>query len=425
MREKNNPLNFIFLICAILILRLLFGSFFLLTARSAQVELITVSSPPTPVGSGARAIGMGGAFVAVADDATASSWNPGGLIQLQKPEASAAYSIEWKASRRHSRSSSLEDEKSKDTISSLNYLSCVYPFTATGRNLVFALNFQKLYDFYKNITYDKYEEFHSSGKLYVLSPALAIQITDNLSFGTTINIWDDWSGYSGWENAHKLIIPEEDINVLEEEEFKNFHGLSINLGMLFRITPKLTLGAVYKTPFRGRFSYINKSSFAYERCNFKALDLPSIYSLGVSYRISDALTISTDVTKTQWSKLLWLDEKGEKYGLFSLDPKNLFNIEPTYALRLGVEYLKIMERTVIPLRCGIFYDPIPSINNPHDEYGISLGSGASIGDIIIDIAYQYRERHDVGSKEMGISSELDLYEDRVQHLFLFSIIYHF
>src|SRR5512146_3586884 len=39
-------------------------------------------------GSGARAEGFGGAFIGVADDATAVVWNPAGLSQLQRPEAS-------------------------------------------------------------------------------------------------------------------------------------------------------------------------------------------------------------------------------------------------------------------------------------------------------------------------------------------------
>ena len=51
-------------------------------------QQIGISSSPNPVGSGARALGMGGAFIAVADDATAASWNPGGLIQLERPEIS-------------------------------------------------------------------------------------------------------------------------------------------------------------------------------------------------------------------------------------------------------------------------------------------------------------------------------------------------
>ena len=36
------------------------------------------NASPNIIGSGARALGMGGAFIAVADDATAASWNPGG-----------------------------------------------------------------------------------------------------------------------------------------------------------------------------------------------------------------------------------------------------------------------------------------------------------------------------------------------------------
>ena len=40
------------------------------------------------VGSGARALGMGGAFIAVADDATATTWNPGGLGQIEYLELS-------------------------------------------------------------------------------------------------------------------------------------------------------------------------------------------------------------------------------------------------------------------------------------------------------------------------------------------------
>jgi len=37
-------------------------------------------------GVGARALGMGGAYVAVADDANAGFWNPAGLNQIESPE---------------------------------------------------------------------------------------------------------------------------------------------------------------------------------------------------------------------------------------------------------------------------------------------------------------------------------------------------
>lgn len=47
-----------------------------------------------PVGS--RALGMGGAFVSVADDATSMYWNPGGMARLQRPELVLTHTL-WLA----------------------------------------------------------------------------------------------------------------------------------------------------------------------------------------------------------------------------------------------------------------------------------------------------------------------------------------
>ncbi|MFQ6675668.1 MAG: PorV/PorQ family protein [Fidelibacterota bacterium] len=46
----------------------------------------TTASKFLSIGAGSRAVAMGGAFVAVADDPTAMYWNVGGLPQIQKPE---------------------------------------------------------------------------------------------------------------------------------------------------------------------------------------------------------------------------------------------------------------------------------------------------------------------------------------------------
>ena len=46
----------------------------------------TSSAQFLKLGAGARAAGMGDAFVAVADDATGAYWNPAGLGQIQSPE---------------------------------------------------------------------------------------------------------------------------------------------------------------------------------------------------------------------------------------------------------------------------------------------------------------------------------------------------
>lgn len=63
--------------------RLVLGSALLLVATSASAQ------PFDTIGS--RALGMGGAFVAVADDASAAFWNPAGLASGQP----AGATIEW------------------------------------------------------------------------------------------------------------------------------------------------------------------------------------------------------------------------------------------------------------------------------------------------------------------------------------------
>jgi hypothetical protein len=47
------------------------------------------------VGAGARALGMGGAFVALANDASATYWNPAGLVSLTTIEVSAMHAEQF------------------------------------------------------------------------------------------------------------------------------------------------------------------------------------------------------------------------------------------------------------------------------------------------------------------------------------------
>lgn len=49
------------------------------------------AAPYMKMGVGVRAIGLGGAFVAVSDDASAGFWNPAGLSQIEAREVSAVY----------------------------------------------------------------------------------------------------------------------------------------------------------------------------------------------------------------------------------------------------------------------------------------------------------------------------------------------
>ncbi len=106
-----------------------------------------ISAAPLPTGSGARALGQSGAFTAVADDATAASWNPAGLVQLESPEFSVVYRFGDRSDDFQSRTSSLEAGSDHYASSELNYLSAVFPYAISGHNAVFSLNYQETYDF--------------------------------------------------------------------------------------------------------------------------------------------------------------------------------------------------------------------------------------------------------------------------------------
>jgi hypothetical protein len=47
------------------------------------------------IGVGARALGMGGSFVSLSDDASATYWNPAGLVQLESREAMGMHASQF------------------------------------------------------------------------------------------------------------------------------------------------------------------------------------------------------------------------------------------------------------------------------------------------------------------------------------------
>ncbi len=107
---------------------------------------LNFATSPNPVGSGARAAGKGFAFIAVADDATAASWNPGGLTQLQQPGFSIVGSYVLRLEDQEVTQPGVAiDGQTIDSLN-LNYLSVVYPFEFLRRNVVVSLNVQRLFD---------------------------------------------------------------------------------------------------------------------------------------------------------------------------------------------------------------------------------------------------------------------------------------
>ncbi len=420
---------------------------------------IEIPSSPNPVGSGARALGMGGAFIAVADDATAASWNPGGLIQLEKPEISIVGAYVGRTEDKTL--GAVADSSAKQSIdyTNLNYLSIAYPFQLFQRNMIVSLNYQNQYNFDRNLCYSGVARTPSlinrfsftdrqTGDLYATGLAYSFEVNPDLTFGVTLNYWGDfifenkWKQVSNENYSVQIIYPEPSpfcLNITQTRAVSHeyhFDGWNANVGFLWRLSEHWTVGGVFKSPFTAgikdkksvvQTTYAPDSSqppFHWQAAQtyHEKMTMPMSYGLGAAWRISDALTFSADIYRTHWEDFSYTNSAGKKRSPISGRPHAEADIDPTTWLRFGGEYLFIAKKWVIPLRAGLFYDPYPAEGSPDDYYGMSIGSGIGFDRLALDVAYQFRFGNDVGA---SLLPDVNFSQDVREHTIYASVIWYF
>lgn len=461
-------------LCAfVLILSLLASS-----GQETRAEDVAFSSTMNPVGSGARATGMGGAFIAIADDATAASWNPAGLINLEKAEVSVVYSYFNRSQSYHSSPHpEMSNRPSEMDAHDINFASLAIPFNLLDRNMIITLNYQQLFDMNKDVLFTyNYEpgnvdgltgpyRFTQKGSIGALSPAFAVQVLPELYLGATVNIWDGIAGTSAWSNTStfsgkgtiripefSLVMPY-NVDYRETQRF-SFSGLNANLGLLYTLNGKYSFGFVYKTAFDASVTKETTTTTSTVFPDFPPPDPPTVthaneelsysmpasYGIGFAYRHSDRLTVSLDIYRTEWSEFAITSKAtGERKNPLSNQPVGKGKPRDTTQVRLGAEYLIIGDRMVIPLRAGLFYDPEPGMlktgnqtagsaiddstwsSKLNDFFGFSVGSGIAIDSWAFDISYQYRS----GNRVTSDVTLQDINMDTTQHTVMSSLIYHF
>ena len=420
----------------------------------AQLVTLEIGSSPNPVGSGARAMGQGNAFIAVADDATAASWNPGGLTRLERPEFSFALDAlardESLCSKSHPESNTTDDLELAD----FNYASVVVP-VYWGRPMVLSLSYIKQYSFDKSALFPYaldvagtdlalVHELEQEGAFAAITPAFAIRATPRLSLGIAANFWDHGltqsSSYHSTERSDgtlSVVFPfpigrlqSRFIHVVEHE-YEVTHGCSLALGAFFRATRHWTLGAVAKPPFdltleHTSLDWYNQFGPAggtpgpqINRARRRAtLRFPWILGAGAAWRPADPLTLSLDATWTQWSEYAF-EENGRDTNPLTGQAVSQSELDDTFTCRFGAEYLLIGEKYIVPLRCGTSYDPAPGVDETDHFYTFSLGTGFQTGRWNLDVAYEFRWGNDVNAASLGT---VDATQDVHQHRVLVSLI---
>ena len=202
------------------------------------------------LGSGARAFGMGGAFLARADDATAASWNPAGLSYLRLPEMSLAGTN----TLYHTDATRLDGpEGNRFDGTAVDFAAFTWPLRLRGASGTVQVNFQRVVPFGGSRTVTKSrsdgresvtDTGEASGGFDVLAFGTGWRLTQSLRLGVTLNRW-----FNGYHQTLDRDVPDSIRRNRSFEATFDIHAWNSNIGAIWTPVEQVNLAAVFKTPF--------------------------------------------------------------------------------------------------------------------------------------------------------------------------------
>jgi len=434
----KRTLTLIFIVCASL-------------ARSVCAQRPPrIAIAPKPVGSGARALGQS-AFIAVADDATAASWNPAGLINLERPEASFVGA--WKVTTYDYSSVGNNILVDPDSWggSEINFMSYAHPLQVENTDVVLSVNYHQVYDFGLEINYmlaDSEEPLiikgRSEGAISAYSTAGGVSIPSHpeVTIGASFN-WYTQSLHNddAWQVKQRVYWREEggsdfELYGTETETYDDFQGHNFTFGLLWDAYEEqenlLTLGFVCHTPFTAElnrevvFARPDRPPPPTDRRRWE-MDFPLSLGAGANYRFSDRRSAAFDVEWKNWSEFEQTNlDTGERTSPIGGGDGD---IADTLAFRLGFEHLSLpegAEESVFALRHGMFYEPRPALDDPLEVYGFSAGLGWTFRErFSLDFAYQFRWGEEVSGRNLGEGRLENIDYGIEEHFYVVSLVTYF
>ncbi|MGD2113817.1 MAG: UPF0164 family protein [Acidobacteriota bacterium] len=397
------------------------------TAPSLDAFGLLVAEQSRPsfavVGAGARAAGMGGAFTALADDASAASFNPAGLALLVRPEASIVLDGR-RRSDDHASFLDLEEGvlEMYDASSSsfddgdLNFASFTYPVTVADRNLTVQLSYHRQIDF----TFESDRRFDErlagaggtgppiatleqridqEGDVSTLSLAAAYQLTPRTSLGLTLSRWSgEWSFSTlTRETEFGEGPPGGAVDSLRYSQDNSWSGWNASLGVLLRYR-YLNVGATGRTEFDGDYDVSSRLQTSFDTpfdptSTFSGtLHWPSSWTVGLALKPLETWVVTADYAEFDWDDLRIEGLTDEPVNFFDLRPEATTTAGHGGQWRFGTEVTLLPGRNVVGLRAGYFTLPRPVRLAPPGESnsidGYALGVGWKRGPVSLDLAYQ-------------------------------------
>ncbi len=345
---------------------------------------------------GAKAMGMGGAFIAVADDPTTIYWNPAGLTQSEEMKIAIAGEI----------SNGEGYFLGKFLYETSHYFPSFIGITSKTGNLFWGVAEYIPYDYYariKDLEGTTIENPESEGKydlidvtrFYTTALSFAYKITKNISIGLNTNylLQRRWFTYEYKEK--------------EDEKFliQKANGIGGTVGIIYTINEKFNLGITLNGGYikgerPGMKPDTSEEGWPQDLPLYSSdmpieETLPLFVALSIAINTSPQSLLSCDLNFTQWSKVK--SKVGE--DLEDIDFRDVFQF------RTGFEY-HLKEN--LDLRTGLYIDPSP-FQTRFDQVFLTGGIGYRFRYFNFDLAL--------------MDSRLILSEDEKETVLILSIVY--
>ncbi|ADR18253.1 OmpP1/FadL family transporter [Calditerrivibrio nitroreducens] len=398
---------------------------------------------------GAKALGMGGAFVAQADDPSAVYFNPAGITQLEGTQFSlgaspiapmATFDSDGKTTALTGKGNINTDGEKQ-----IFYIPNFYLTRKIGDNFAFGVGIFSNFGLATDWPDDWEGRFTTTNAEITtisLNPVLAYKISDKLSIAAgvvvqKIDVTLENRVILGFNPPSSITT--EGHTTLEADS----HAYGWNVGLLFKPTENLSIGASYRSRIKqkldGTATTDNVTSGALvDKDNGHAdLTLPDIAYIGLAWT-NKTWTFELDGQWTGWSSYekFQVDFDTAHLGKTQIvKPKHWKDV---WAIRFGTQY-KLND--TVSLRAGIIRDYSP-IDDEYldplvpsgDRWLYAAGIGLNFGNLTVDLAYNYLQdeerRYDnfngdiyAGSTKVGHVT--GTFKDVHAHIFGVNVSYKF
>ena len=459
----------------IILMAMFFNSF----ALSQFIEDALRFAQPNS-GTGARALGLGNAYIGVSDDFTSVWWNPAGLGQIKKFELTGGFS---NFSYNDDAAFLVNAMEYSSSATNLNNLGFVFPFPTARGSLVFAIGYNRTNMFTSGMSFDgfnarssmiDYLAFQNSDLTYETfltdESGLYTPITKNVNqSGNTLESGSlgHWAFSGAMEVAPDLFVglslyvttgsysydkeyvetdtrnyytfydgvnyTDLDFNRFELRDLidGNYTGVGAQIGVMYRLNKQLRLGVTIKTPFthyidedwssQAKSFFDNGDNFSH-KINGKGkynVTTPYIFGFGFGWSYMGFL-LSGDFEMVDYTQLEFSKATDDVTAL-NRDIKT--NLQSVFNMRVGLEYTIPMIE--LKLRGGFGLYPSSWKNDPsdYDRKIISFGLGYLVAEsLMIDAGYAMNS---FTTKRVNYDSTSETLEKIKANTFLVSLSFRF